>query len=266
MPSRKRLKIGGIFTHYPIEEQLLSYNRPGTSLQPEGYVIHATDTSGATAQNEHDYFNSGDRQASAHYFVDWTTIIRTIPENEMAWHAGPTANRKYLSVEMCEPAGYDAVKFLEVWQRTVWLVAAACVRHGWVVREHVFSHADISNMYHETNHTDPIGYLSAYGRAWNDLLTAIAQEVEILAGGKKMKNLILVKSGPDERAAGYLADFLCAPVAYMDAVDPADIQAAEKLYVVGGSNKPTPGTVLLSGPDRYATCQAVLDFIHSGHA
>lgn len=253
----------GILTNYPIDEQLLSYNRPGTSLNPEGYVIHATDTPGGTAQNEHDYFDSGDRQASAHYFVDWTKIIRSIPENERAWHAGTTANSKYLSVEMCEPAGQDVSRFVEVWKRTVWLVAAACVKSGWIVRERVFSHADISNMYHETNHTDPIGYISLYGKTWDDLLTAIEQEVKILRGGEKLRNLILVKCGPDERAAGYLADFLRAPVAFIDAVDPLDIQAAESVYVIGGNTKPTAGTILLSGPDRYATCQAVLDFIRS---
>lgn len=253
----------GIFTNYPIDEQLLSYNRPGTVLVPQGYVIHATDTPGASAQNEHDYFNSGDRQASAHYFVDWTTIIRTIPENERAWHAGATANEKYLSVEMCEPAGQDPLKFLEVWKRTVWLVAAACVKYSWEVRQRVFSHAEISNLYHETDHTDPIGLLSAHARAWNEILLAIEQEVSILEGVESVKNLILVKSGPDERAAGYLADFLRAPIAYLDAVDPADVEAAGNLYVVGGNSKPTPGSVLLSGTDRYATCQAVLDFIRS---
>jgi len=142
---------------YIISEQLIKYNRSGEYLNPQGFVIHATDTLGATAQNEHDYFNSGDRQASAHYFVDWNQIIRCIPENEVAWHAGFTANHKFLSVEMCEPIN-DSSKFQEVWNRTVWLVADACIRYGWNTNDNVFSHRGISYMYKETDHTDPIQF------------------------------------------------------------------------------------------------------------
>lgn len=168
---------------YAVDEQLLSYNRPGTPLEPQGFVIHATDTPGATAQNEHDYFNSGDRQASAHYFVDDQQIIWTIPENERAWHAGPTANSKFLSVEMCEPKDDDpdrAMKFAEVWNRTVWLVADACIRHNWSTGPNVFSHRGVSWAYKETNHTDPIAFLAKYGRTWDELLAVIDAEIAAL--------------------------------------------------------------------------------------
>ena len=102
---------------YPISEQLLSFNRSKKSLIPQGFVVHSTATPNATAQNEHDYFNGGDRQASVHYFVDWGYIIRTIPEHEQCWGCGQTGNSKFLQVEMCEPS--DASKFQEVWNRTV---------------------------------------------------------------------------------------------------------------------------------------------------
>ncbi len=100
-----------------------------------------------------------------------------IPENEVAWHGGPTANSKFLSAEMCEPAGNDPDKFQEVWNRTVWLVADACVRYGWSTGPDVFSHRGISAMYHETDHTDPIGFLAKYGKTWGGLLAAIDQEI-----------------------------------------------------------------------------------------
>lgn len=157
---------------YPISEQLLSFNRSGQSLSPQGFVIHSTDTPGATAQNEHDYFNSGDRQASAHYFVDGSNIIRCIPENEVAWHGGPTANHKFLSVEMCEVDPFDLV-----WARTVWLVADACIRYGWSTGPNVYSHRGISAMYGETNHTDPIQFLANHGKTWDQLLAAIDAEI-----------------------------------------------------------------------------------------
>lgn len=157
---------------YVISEQLINFNRSRQSLSPQGFVIHSTDTPNATATNEHDYFNSGDRQASAHYFVDANNIIRCIPENEVAWHGGPTANHKFLSVEMCEVDPFD-----QVWARTVWLVADACIRYGWSTGPNVYSHRGISAMYGETNHTDPIQFLADHGKTWDQLLAAIDAEI-----------------------------------------------------------------------------------------
>ncbi|MDP4158152.1 MAG: peptidoglycan recognition family protein [Bacillota bacterium] len=163
---------------YQISEQLIKFNRSGQSLSPQGFVIHSTDTPNATAQNEHDYFNSGNRQASAHYFVDSSSIIRCIPENEVAWHAGTTANHRFLSVEMC-----DVESFQEVWNRTVWLVADACVRYGWTTGPNVYSHRGISAMYKETDHTDPIQFLANHGKTWDQLLAAIDSEIENVKKG-----------------------------------------------------------------------------------
>jgi len=157
---------------YPILEQLIKFNRSWQPLSPQGFVIHSTATPGATAQNEHDYFNSGDRQASSHYFVDATGIIRCIPESERAWHAGATANSKFLSVEMCEVSPFD-----QVWSKTVWLVADACVRYGWSTGPNVYSHRGISAMYGETDHTDPIQFLANNGKTWDQLLSAIDEEI-----------------------------------------------------------------------------------------
>jgi len=153
---------------YQISEQLIKYNRSKKPLSPFGFVIHSTATPNATAQNEHDYFNGGDRQASSHYFVDNKSIIRCIPESEQAWHAGQTANSKFLSAEMCE-----IEPFAEVWNRTVWLVADACVRYGWSTGPNVYSHRGISAKWKETNHTDPIQFLANHGKTWDQLLSAI---------------------------------------------------------------------------------------------
>lgn len=157
---------------YPISEQLIKFNRSGKALSPQGVVIHSTATPNATAQNEHDYFNSGNRQASSHYFVDPTSIIRCIPESEVAWHSGPTANSKFLAVEMCE-----IQPFAEMWKRTVWLVADMCVRYKWQTGPAVWSHRGISNMNHETDHTDPHAFLAKNGKNWTQLLESIDAEI-----------------------------------------------------------------------------------------
>jgi len=76
---------------------------------------------------------------------------------------------------------------------------------------------------------------------------------------RKMKNLVLCDRGPDHRAAGYLADHLHAPVDFIDSVSEDTLNAAENIYVVGGSKKPCDKAVLISGTDRYDTCRKVLD-------
>ncbi|ADY57364.1 N-acetylmuramoyl-L-alanine amidase family 2 [Syntrophobotulus glycolicus DSM 8271] len=247
---------------YTVKKMDISYNRSYKALSPQGFVIHSTDTPGATAQNEHDYFNSGNRQASAHYFVDWQEIIQTVPENEQAWHAGPAANSRYLSVEMCEPSDNSIEKFLQVWKRTVWLVADACVRYGWSAQNNIYSHRGISLMYKETNHTDPMQYLERFGETWDSLLEAIDRKITELIkqkGVAKMKNLIITNRGADERAAGYLADYLKAPVVLLDQLTDDTVQGAENIYVVGGSDKPVSSAILISGSNRYETCRKVLD-------
>ena len=52
-----------------IQKQFISYNRSSRSTKPIYIVIHDTGDAGATAQNEHDYFNSGNRGASADFFI-----------------------------------------------------------------------------------------------------------------------------------------------------------------------------------------------------
>src|SRR5579875_3671803 len=160
---------------YSVIEDLLPLgtNRPGTIIHPIGVVIHETATPNATAQNEVNYFKGGNRNASAHYFVDDTTIIRDIPEDEMAWHAGPTANRRYLSIEICHFD--DPTKFANAWARAVWLTADMCKRYGWTpdANSTVVSHAWVSATFKETDHTDPVQYFSAHGKTFSDFVNAV---------------------------------------------------------------------------------------------
>ena len=165
--------------NYPVVEKLIRNNRSHKPLKPEGIVVHSTATPGATDEAEQLYFDTGHRGASAHYFADWDSITRCIPENERAWHAGPTANAKFLSIEMCEPAGYDTAKFTEVWDRTVWFVADCCLRYGWGV-ERILSHDQVSKKWRETNHTDPIGYFIKFGRTWAGFVGAVSRMIATL--------------------------------------------------------------------------------------
>lgn len=163
---------------YQITEKLLrkggrkeNSNRPGTPLRPVGVIIHETGTPNATAENEYRYFSTGYRGASAHYFIDDKVILRVIPENEVAWHAGPTANRMFLSMELCHFD--DEARFQEVWKRAVWLAADMCRRYAWDPDASVHSHAWVSRTWKETNHLDPEAYFAAHGKSMEQFVAEV---------------------------------------------------------------------------------------------
>lgn len=93
-----------------INEKLVKYNfssRKGTSIKY--IVIHDTGNTskGADANAHFSFFNSADRQSSAHYFVDDTQVLRIIKDSDKAWHCGD-GNGKYgitnensLGIEIC---------------------------------------------------------------------------------------------------------------------------------------------------------------------
>lgn len=158
---------------YSITQRLLPVgtNRPGTPLAAQGVAIHETATPGATAANEATYFSSGVRKASAHYFVDYGSIIQLIPENEVAWHAATTANSLYVSIELCHFD--DPARFQAIWQRGVWLCADICHRHGFSPDTSVVSHAWISDRWHQSTHTDPLSYFSTHSKTFQDFVNDV---------------------------------------------------------------------------------------------
>lgn len=158
-----------------VDRQYIGNNRSYRALKPRGLVIHSTANPGATAQNNRDYFNRVYVASSAHYFVDWNKTIQTIPEIEQAWHAGPYANHRYLSIEMCEPRNNQA-QFNKVYRNTVELAADMCKRYGWSA-SNIVSHSYISNTYHQTDHEDPIAFLRKYGKSWNTLINDIQKAI-----------------------------------------------------------------------------------------
>lgn len=93
-----------------INENLVKYNfssRQGTKI--EYIVIHDTGNTskGADANAHFSFFNSGDKQSSAHYFVDDTQILRIIKDSDKSWHCGDgkgkygITNENSIGIEMC---------------------------------------------------------------------------------------------------------------------------------------------------------------------
>ena len=174
---------------------ITSSSRPRTPLKPIGLVLHDTATLGATAQNEHDYFQNHAPRASAHAFVDWNEIHQLIPWNEVAWHAGPTANHSRIGIELCVPKTKDQDKFNKVWNNAVWMFAFLMVnvlKENMVTKENLMSHAEVSNKWKETTHQDPIEYFKQYGKTVDDFRTAVQVKICEIKGTKDNVNIIKV--------------------------------------------------------------------------
>lgn len=142
----------------------------------EGVVAHSTATPNATASAERTYESTHFNDAFVHYFVDWTSIVQVASTDYLAWHAGHTANARYVGVELCETA--DATKFNESYARYVWLLAKILIDKGlpMVHMQTFFTHDDTSKLFKETNHTDPIAYLSSHGKSVAQLVADVTAQ------------------------------------------------------------------------------------------
>lgn len=92
----------------PIQKKLIKYNySSGNDIKY--IVVHDTANTGkgANALAHFNYFNGGDRQASAHYFVDDSNIIQTVEDSNAAWHCGDgngvygITNHNSIGIETC---------------------------------------------------------------------------------------------------------------------------------------------------------------------
>lgn len=185
---------------YTIIQKLITKNRSYESLKPIGIVIHETANPGDSDEMEFNYFNNNNISASAHAFIDKDSITQTIPWNEVAWHAGRTANHKFLGIEMCHAT--NAQDFQEIWNRTTWLFAYLVVNIlniKTITKDNIMSHAEVSNKWHETDHQDPVFYFQTYGKTVDMFRDAVQNEVN---------NMILPQ--PDQQYADdveYLASY-----------------------------------------------------------
>ncbi|WP_211263382.1 phage tail tip lysozyme [Priestia koreensis] len=104
-----------------ITRQISKYNFSSRNGNSVNYiVVHDVGVKGQTAKNNADYFGGGDRQSSAHYFVDRTSIYQVVEETNSAWHCGDghgtygITNANSIGIEMIvESGGYiheDTIK------------------------------------------------------------------------------------------------------------------------------------------------------------
>lgn len=91
----------------PIQFLPIKYNHNKGTNKPKYIVVHDTANPNAGALNHWKYFGGGNRNASAHYFVDNDNIIQIISDGDSAWHCGDgkgrygITNHNSLSIEIC---------------------------------------------------------------------------------------------------------------------------------------------------------------------
>lgn len=147
---------------------MLQHNRTYKTFSPCGVVLHETANPEATAQNHFNYFNKAElpagKRANAHAFVDWNELVQCVPYDERGMHAGQTANKKYIGVEMCNTS--DPAKFEIVYQNTLNLISDLFIQYDWGYcdNNNLMSHNEVSKKWGETNHTDPTAYFKKFGK------------------------------------------------------------------------------------------------------
>ena len=107
---------------YILKEQPAADENYGGSRSAETIrylVIHYTGNDGDSAANNAAYFQNHIVKSSAHYFVDDTTVYRSVPDLKIAWAVGGTrysdiretggasmygviTNRNSISIELCD--------------------------------------------------------------------------------------------------------------------------------------------------------------------
>ena len=138
------------------KDMWITNNRPERAINLKGVVIHwtANKNKGANAIANRNYFqNHPQVHASAHYIVDKDYIVRCIPENEVAWHAGGNSytnlaktkfnsrpNDYLIGIEMCVNSDGDWEK---TYQNTVILVTDILKRHNLSIND-IYRHYDMT--------------------------------------------------------------------------------------------------------------------------
>ena len=161
-----------------INKNQIAYNRTKRSQKPQYIVLHDTGNpgKGANADAHFNYFNGGDRQSSADFFVDSTQVLQVNDYNTYyTWHCGDgkgkydITNSNSIGIEICvnPESNYDMA-----FQNTVSLVKHLMSELS-IPIERVVRHYDASRKNCPAS-------MSANGWAlWNTFKTQLAVNSEL---------------------------------------------------------------------------------------
>ena len=131
-----------------ITKEISRYNyssRKGNSIKY--IVLHYTGNASDSAKGNSNYFNGGDRNASAHYFVDNNSIYQVVEDSNAAWSVGDgygrygITNYNSINIEMCTSGNYNVSEETE--NNAIDLVKTLMAKYG-VSIDRVVRHYDAS--------------------------------------------------------------------------------------------------------------------------
>ncbi len=105
--------INGITANHSLVSHSSNYETM-SSRTVQYIVMHYTGNSSDLAKSNANYFVTGNRQASAHFFVDDTSIYQSVGIRDKAWHCGTSGtyyhstcrNTNSIGIEMCTSGNY----------------------------------------------------------------------------------------------------------------------------------------------------------------
>lgn len=220
-----------------INEKLIKHNfssRGGESIKY--IVVHATGNTGykANADAHFNYFNSGDRQSSAHYFVDDTQILRIVKDSDKSWHCGDgkgkygVTNANSIGVEMCiNKDGNFNLTYRHTVELVKHLMSTYSIGIDKVVRHHDASGKACPDIWREDN----------WGK-WHKFKADIAPQISNKDYSPFITKLYLALFGryPDEEGLAYWSRKLKEGTPYGELLKSmGDSEEFVKLYVEGAS-------------------------------
>lgn len=129
---------------------LVNYNK-GENKQNKYIVIHYVGAV-STAYNNSVYFKKVNRNASANYFVDETSIYRVVKDEDIAWHCGAKTykhkdcrNNNSIGIEMCCYSNNGTIDISDkVVKKTIELTKELMKKYN-IPAENVIRHYDVTN-------------------------------------------------------------------------------------------------------------------------
>ena len=149
---------------YTIKEQLANSGNYGGSRnasQIRYLVYHYTGNDGDRAANNAKYFQNNIVKASAHYFVDDTTVWRSVPDLKVAWSVGGSkyanadktgggtmygviSNTNSISIEMCDTIRNGVYQASEATLSNAAALGRALMEKYGIPIENVYRHFDVT--------------------------------------------------------------------------------------------------------------------------
>ena len=208
---------------YTLKEQLAASGNYGGSRnasQIRYLVYHYTGNDGDKAANNASYFQHNIVKASAHYFVDDTTVYLSVPELKVAWSVGgnkyPNAdktgggtmygvitNTNSISIEMCDTIRNGVYQASEATLANAAALGRALMKKYGIPIENVYRHFDVTGKHCPS-------YL-VNAQKWAEFKERLTMDIEALTDEELVRlaermNAALAKRAVSDTLASELAE------------------------------------------------------------